>query len=163
MKNQIRITGIPGNIREIKITTTRVCEEPTPLCDAPAGVRDLWQAHVTTAQWYDENKEALVVFLLDTKLRCIGFNLVSLGTLNESIAHPREIFRPAIISGCYAIALAHNHPSGNPDPSSADRRLTSSLREAASLMQIQLVDHVIVGRSENGSKGFFSFREVGLL
>ena len=159
----LKIDGMPGTIREIKITTTRVCEEPAPLCDAPASVRDLWQSHVTTAQWFDEQKEALVVFLLDTKLRCIGFNLVSLGTLNESTAHPREIFRPAIIAGCYAIALAHNHPSGQPDPSSADRRLTSNLREAASILQVNLIDHVIVGRPENGSQGYFSFSEAGLL
>jgi DNA repair protein RadC len=161
----IKFSGIAGNVAEIKIETLRVRECPDPSCETPPAISELWKEHVTKAPWFDSNKEALVVFLLDTRLKCVGFNLVALGSLNECTAHPREIFRPAIVAGAYALVLAHNHPSGNPSPSSADRRLTSNLREAASILQIQFMDHVIIGDAScsDSGQGFFSFRDAGLL
>ncbi|MFZ3377046.1 MAG: JAB domain-containing protein [Chthoniobacterales bacterium] len=69
-----------------------------------------------------------------------------MGSLNESIAHPREIFRAAIATGAHAMVLLHNHPSGYPQPSAADRCLTQRLRDAADLLQIKLLDHIIVGQ-----------------
>jgi len=108
-------------------------------------------------------QESLRLILLDTKLRLIRMDEIALGTINECIAHPREIFRPAIVHSAYAIVLVHNHPSGDPEPSHADRRLTSTLREAASLLQIQLMDHVILGSAEGGRLPYFSFRDAGLI
>ncbi len=108
-------------------------------------------------------KESLRAILLDTKLRLIRMEEIALGSINECIAHPREIFRPAIIHSAYALVVVHNHPSGDPQPSHADRRMTASLREAASLLQINLIDHVIIGSGDGGRLPYFSFRDAGLL
>jgi DNA repair protein RadC len=109
------------------------------------------------------DREVLKIALLDTKLRLVREESAFTGTLNECVAHPREIFRPAIIHRAYAILIVHNHPSGDPAPSSADRTLTSRLREAADLLQINLIDHVIIGNPDGGRQPFFSFREAGFL
>jgi len=103
------------------------------------------------------------VLLPDTRHGLLEEREVSRGSLNESIAHPREIFRPAIAKGAYAIAVAHNHPSGDPQPSEADRRLTRRLAEAGTLLQIPLVDHVIIGAQRGDNPAYFSFREAGLI
>lgn len=108
-------------------------------------------------------RESLRVILLDTKLRLIRMEEISLGSINECIAHPREIFRPAIIYSAYAVVVVHNHPSGDVQPSASDRRMTSLLREAASLLQINLIDHVILGAPHDEHLPYYSFREAGLL
>ena len=107
--------------------------------------------------------EVLKVLLLDTRHGLLEEREVSRGSLNESIAHPREIFRPAIAKGAYAIAVVHNHPSGDPQPSEADRRLTRRLVEAGTMLQIPLVDHVIIGAKRGEHPPDFSFREAGLI
>jgi len=147
-------------MNEYKIQTLRVCEDPAPTLDSASVVLEAWKNHVTSAQWFDPMKEALVVFTLTTKLKCSGFNLISLGSINETVANPREIFRPAIMSASYAIILAHNHPSGDPAPSEADRRLTRRIVEAGEILRISMTDHVIIG---SGETPHFSFREAGLI
>ncbi|MBA3881181.1 MAG: DNA repair protein RadC [Chthoniobacterales bacterium] len=109
------------------------------------------------------HKESLRVILLDTRYHVIRIQEVSLGSLNESIAHPRDVFRPAVISSAYAIVVAHNHPSGDPSPSQADHSLTRRLSEAAELLQIKLLDHIIIGAPAEGRKPYFSFKEAGVL
>jgi DNA repair protein RadC len=109
------------------------------------------------------DRESLRVVLLDTRYRLIAVREVSRGTVNESLAHPREIFKPAITHSAYAFVLAHNHPSGDPSPSDADLRLTRKVGEAARLLQIQMLDHLICGAASNGKPGYFSFKEAGLL
>ena len=91
------------------------------------------------------HKESLRVILLDTKYHLLRVEEVSIGSVNESIAHPREVFRPAIISAAYAVIVVHDHPSGDPSPSQADHSLTRRLSEAAELLQIRLLDHIIIG------------------
>lgn len=107
--------------------------------------------------------EAIRVLLLDTRLRLIRAVEVSHGSVNESIAHPREILREAILHSAYGIVMAHNHPSGDPSPSQADLAITRRLREAAELVQIKLVDHLIIGAPGIGHDAWFSFRESGFL
>lgn len=109
------------------------------------------------------SKESLRVILLDTKYHLLRIHEVSLGSLNESVAHPREIFQPALTYSAYAFILVHNHPSGDPTPSEADRRLTVRLTEASRLLQIQMLDHVVIGSADNGRQPYFSFREAGLI
>ena len=109
------------------------------------------------------SRESLRVILLDTQLQLMRSEEVSSGSLNESVAHPREIFRPALIYAAFAIIIVHNHPSGDPAPSDADRRLTVRLAEVARLLQITLFDHVIIGTGDNGRRPYFSFREMGML
>ncbi|MEO6969872.1 MAG: JAB domain-containing protein [Chthoniobacterales bacterium] len=84
---------------------------------------------------------------------------MSLGTLNESIVHPRDVFRPAIALNAYAIVLMHNHPSGDPMPSEPDRSITAEISDGAALLRIKFLDHVIVA----GGTKYFSFKEAGAL
>jgi DNA repair protein RadC len=103
------------------------------------------------------HQEVVRVVLLDAHHRCITKVDISRGTINQSLAHPREIFRPAIVHSAYAFVLVHNHPSGNTSPSEADMQLTKRLVAAAEILQINFLDHIIVGH------GFFSFQEARLL
>ncbi|MGH8162868.1 MAG: RadC family protein [Rhodanobacteraceae bacterium] len=109
------------------------------------------------------HKESLRIILLDTRYHLLRTEEVSLGSVNESLAHPRDIFRPALIYSAYAVIVVHNHPSGDPAPSQADHSLTRRLREAAELLQIKLLDHVIVGAPADGRLPYFSFKEMGTL
>ena len=90
-------------------------------------------------------KESLRVVLLDTRYHLIRIEEVSIGSVNESIAHPRDVFRPAVIASAYAVIVVHNHPSGDSSPSQTDHSLTRRLAEAAELLQIKLLDHIIIG------------------
>ena len=108
-------------------------------------------------------KESLRVVLLDTKYHLVRVSEVSLGSLNESIAHPREIFKDVFAYSAYAFILVHNHPSGDPSPSDSDRRVTIRLNEAAKLMQVNFYDHIIIGTEAPGRRPYFSFRETGII
>lgn len=90
---------------------------------------------------------------------------VSSGTATAALAHPREVYRCAVRESAAAVVCAHNHPSGDPAPSAADIQLTRQLREAASAVDIPLLDHVIIGRrgADPLGRGYYSFREAGLL
>ncbi len=109
------------------------------------------------------NKESLRLLLVDTKYRLIRVEQISLGTLNETSAHPRDILRPVLVQGAYGFILVHNHPSGDPSPSSADIALTRRLREAAELLQVNFLDHVIIGSPSDAHDAYYSFRESGVL
>ena len=109
------------------------------------------------------HKESLRVILLDTRYHLIRIEEVSIGSVNESIAHPRDVFRPAVVSSAYAVIVVHNHPSGDPSPSQTDHSLTRRLAEAAELPQIKLLDHIIIGAPSEQGAGYFSFKEAGVL
>src|SRR5205807_5732325 len=108
-------------------------------------------------------KESLRVILLDTRYHLIRVEEVSIGSVNESIAHPRDVFRPALVASAYAVIVVHNHPSGDASPSQTDHSLTRRLAEAAELLQIKLLDHIIIGAPSEGNPGYFSFKEAGVL
>lgn len=108
-------------------------------------------------------QEQVLVIPVDSRLRHMGTSVVSVGTVNESSAHPREILRPVITRGAYGFILVHNHPSGDPSPSRADESITRRVAEAATLMQLRFLDHVIIGRAAPGRAPYFSFREAGLI
>lgn len=129
--------------------------------DQPQNSREYWFHTIASQPWFDPDKEHLIVIPLNTKYRPLGFNLVAIGSLNETVAHPREIFRPLIASAAYSFVLMHNHPSGDATCSEADRRLTQRLKEGAEMLQIAFLDHVIVGRGIDDT--YFSFRECGLV
>jgi DNA repair protein RadC len=109
------------------------------------------------------SQEVLRVILLDTRYRHLSTVEITKGSINESLAYPRDIFRPVIGRSAYAFVLAHNHPSGDPAPSEADIRLTRRLGEGARILQINMVDHVIVGQSFDERSGYFSFKEAGMI
>lgn len=104
----------------------------------------------------DFNKEHFLVLGLNTKHKIIYIEVVSIGTLDSSLIHPREVFRKAIINNCHSIIVAHNHPSGDPDPSNEDRKVTKTLRQAGEILAIKVLDHVILG-----CKIYYSFNEHG--
>jgi DNA repair protein RadC len=108
-------------------------------------------------------KESLRVVLLDSKLRLLRIEQVSLGSLNECLAHPREILRPAVLHNAFAFVLVHNHPSGDPAPSDADRRVTMRMAEAAKMLQVNFFDHMILGSPSTEHAPYFSFREAGVI
>ncbi len=109
--------------------------------------------------------EVFYVLLLNTKNKPLGRIAISTGTVSGTLVHPREVFRPAILAGATAIICVHNHPSGDPTPSSADISVTRKLREAAKTIDITLLDHVILGRPECDptSLGHYSFRSAGII
>ena len=148
---------------EIRVSRVNETVAKTSRIEKAEQAVQYWKDTITNSTWYDSEKEMLVVLLMDTRSRIIGHSLVSLGSLNESIAHPREIFRPAIAAAAYCIVLMHNHPSGDPSPSEGDRRLTRRLSEAATVLLIPLTDHVVVGKVSADHEEYFSFREAGLI
>jgi len=103
-------------------------------------------------------KEHFYTLMLDTKHRIIREERVAVGSLSESVVHPREVFKNAIRESAAAVIFVHNHPSGNPEPSPQDRTLTARLCEAGRIVGIQVLDHLIVGRD-----GYYSFAERGQL
>jgi DNA repair protein RadC len=107
--------------------------------------------------------ESLRVVLLNTKQQLIKVVAVSKGTLNETMAHPRKIFKPVIAFSAYAFIMVHNHPSGDPCPSEADLRPTRRMLEASRILQLQLVDHVIIGSPAPNRNSYFSFKEGGVI
>ena len=110
-------------------------------------------------------QEVFYVILLNRKNRPLGRVAVTIGTANSALAHPREVYRPAIVGGASAIICVHNHPSGDPAPSAPDLHVTRQLRDAAKAVDIELLDHVILGRPEcdPAGRGYHSFRDSGML
>jgi len=145
----------PYTPHEFKVMRVRECEPMTELLDEPEKVAQYWRQNIPKADWYDPMKEALVVFVLNTRRRIIGHNLVSLGNLDTCTLTPREVFRPVIVAAGSALILAHNHPSGDPTPSEADIKVTRDLVRAGQLLKIEILDHVIIGHKHT------SLRELG--
>jgi DNA repair protein RadC len=109
--------------------------------------------------------EKFWVLCLNRRHRLLKRVEMTSGTANATLAHPREVFRIAVREGASAIACSHNHPSGDPTPSSADVEVTRMLREASRAVDIPLVDHVIVGQpgADPAGRGYYSFREAGMV
>ena len=102
----------------------------------------------------NKDKEQFVILHLDSRNRIIKDEIISVGTLNASIIHPREVFKSAIKESAASIILFHNHPSGDPTPSKEDNEITHRLFEAGELLNIKVIDHVIIG-----GEGYWSFKE----
>ncbi|MEN8255418.1 MAG: DNA repair protein RadC [Verrucomicrobiota bacterium] len=109
--------------------------------------------------------EVFWALMLDSKNRLIGEpKQISQGTLNSSLVHPRELFKKAVEHSCAAIILAHNHPSGDPTPSSEDIKITKQLIGAGEVMGIKVLDHIVIGhRKHDAGSDFLSLRESGLV
>lgn len=149
---------------EIAITTRlRECGTAPLRVDEPRSAVDYWRDHIASAPAHDPAREHLVALLLNTRHRILGHHLVSIGSAEETVAHPREIFRAAIIHSASFLLLMHNHPSGDPSPSSGDRCVTQKLHKASEILSLPLVDHIVVGDGRYGHGDYFSFREAGLL
>ncbi len=110
------------------------------------------------AQYTTKEKEHFLTITLDGRSNIINTRVVHIGTLNQSLVHPREVFRPAIQDNAAGIIIAHNHPSGTLEASRADIQVTQRLKEVAKLVGIELLDHVIISKD-----GYYSFSDEGLL
>ncbi len=106
------------------------------------------------------DREVVCIINLRSDNRPVCCNFVSMGTVNESVAHPREILKSAILSNATAIMLIHNHPSGNLTPSKDDTMITDRMLKLGELIGIPILDHIIVG---GDNQSYFSFREKGLM
>ena len=106
--------------------------------------KDVWE---NCQDIRDHKKEHFVVFFLDTRNQQIQREVISIGTLNANLVHPREVFEPAIKCSAAQIIVCHNHPSGNPEPSDEDLAITRRLQEAGKILGIEVLDHVIVTKT----------------
>lgn len=107
----------------------------------------------------DSDREIMLVICLDVKCQPTVINICSIGSLNASIVHPREIFKAAILSNASSIIIAHNHPSGYPSPSNEDISITKRIQECGILLGINLTDHIVIGATGH----FVSLKEEGYI
>lgn len=139
------------------VKVVRVGEpEPAPRVDNPQRALRYWKSVIEKQAWFDAGKEHMIVLLLNVRYDIQGYSLVSIGSLNEAMAAPREVFRAAIASGAFGIITLHNHPSGCVNPSQTDRGLFDRLNEAGDLLQIRVLDHLIVGTKRGV---YYAFKE----
>jgi len=106
----------------------------------------------------DSDREAFMVIYVDARNKMINREIISVGTLNAALVHPREVFKGAILKNAHAIIIVHNHPSGDPSPSKDDRLLTERLADAGKLLGIEVLDHIIV----TPGRGWISFKQAEL-
>lgn len=116
---------------------------------------DVWKLCIDIR---NSKKEHFAAFYLDTQSKLIERQIISIGTLNASLVHPREVFEPAISLRAASVIVAHNHPSGDREPSSDDVAITKRLAEAGKILGIEIIDHVIVAAA-----GFTSFKDKVLI
>lgn len=129
----------------------------SPLLDTPDSVALLLRDELSLLE-----TERFVVLLLDTRRHLLRLEEVGRGLLDSVLVHPREVFRPALIAGAHAIVVAHNHPTGDPTPSTADIRTTRDLIRAGQLLRVEVLDHIIIGRpSAERARDFCSLKELG--
>lgn len=142
-----------------KVVPCRAAETSPPHVVSCQDVGRIWLQEVIGAPWYDAHKEALVALALDTRRQCRNVFLISLGSLNETLGSPREVFRPLIVAAAHTFILCHNHPSGNPEPSDQDKALAQRMQEVGRLIEIPMLDFVIFGHPEKGGVNYYSFSE----
>jgi DNA repair protein RadC len=152
-RKPLRLKVIRPIYESIKITeaASQYINKTTPLSSSTL-VADMFSF------LHHETKEHFIALHLNSKNRLLCLEIVSTGSLNASIVHPKEVYKSALLSSAAAIVFVHNHPSGDPAPSREDIELTSRLREASELLGIRLLDHVIIGTDRH-----YSFADQGLL
>ena len=123
---------------------------------SPATAKDVYE--LLRQDMMNEKRELLVSLHLNTRMQIESKQIISIGCLDSAPVHPREVFRPAVRSGAAAVIVAHNHPSGDPEPSSEDIAVTERLIKAAGIVGIRLLDHIVVGQDR-----YVSMRERGII
>ena len=157
-----------GEVKSLQLTTimelakriTRSERGKAPVLDSP---------EKTFHQLYPDTQgltvEKFWVLSLDRKNKLIKMEEITKGTVDASLAHPREVFQVAIRRGASAVIAVHNHPSGDPTPSSADLKVTRRLRDASKVVEIDFLDHVIIGEPSVDPRrlGYYSFHDAGMI
>nr|WP_320024554.1 JAB domain-containing protein [uncultured Acetobacterium sp.] len=145
--------------KRINIVSLKIVKEGSILYDvrklsSPSDAAGLGRKFLDEA-----DREQVIVCCLDNKNQPVSVNIVSMGTVNSSLVHPREVFKTAVLSNAASIILFHNHPSGDPEPSQEDINIAVRIKEAGKILGIELLDHIIIG-SENR---FISFKEKKMI
>ena len=149
----------PKGAFEWKIVSVReTARDELPCCVEPEDAVQYWRKHIATAPHFNPDCECFAVLMLNVRQRIRGHHLISIGSLTEAMAHPREVFRAAVIGAAHSVVLMHNHPSGDPSPSDADLRMTKRLVESGRILCIEVTDHIVVGSNRH-----LSLREAGTL
>ena len=166
----IRSSAAHGAYRDalfsgVPLYTTRLVRERTFTFPTRDQVRSPADAAAVLAEYFsDRDREEFVVAFLDTASTLTGLHVASVGGLAASIVEPRQVFKAAVLANAAAVLLAHNHPSGNPEPSREDVAVTRQLVEAGKVMGIPVHDHLILtDHGEDGSPSYTSLAERGLL
>lgn len=144
-EKQTKIERLLEVIREVAVEEEVYIKKPEDVFRAATDLINLPNEH-------------LICLFLNSKNKVISRKTIFIGSLNASIAHPREIFREAIIHNCASLICVHNHPSGDPTPSSQDVEISRRLAEAGEIIGIDVLDHVIIGKY-----GYCSIKEMGLM
>jgi len=129
--------------------------------ELPRAIVDPEQAYkaiITITSIEEEAQEVFGILILNSKHKIVAVHEISRGTLNRSILHPREVFKPAVLHNAAAIICFHNHPSGDTEPSKDDIEATKRLIEAGKIMGIEILDHIIVG-----DDGYVSLKKMGVM
>ena len=161
-----KISGSPKGIavaennntpaKRMNIVSIKMVREATMLYDIRKITSPTDAVEIGKRFLEDSDREQLLVCCLDTKNQPVALNVVSVGSINSSIVHPREVFKAAILSNAASIILYHNHPSGDPTPSKEDINITNRLKECGKLMGVELIDHIIIGSDGN----YCSLKEI---
>lgn len=144
---------LPENQLQVRVKLVReTYSTKGPIIKSPEDVAKL-VSYLET-----EDREHFLCIHLDTKNKVLGIETVSIGTLNSNLVSPREVFKGAILSNCCGIICVHNHPSGEIEESENDRKITKQLAEAGKVLDIELLDHIIIGQGK-----YASLKERGLI
>lgn len=155
-----RLKGI-GMVKAVTIAAAlelgkRLAERPgqdKKTIDSPQAAADYVMARLR-----DETREHFLAMLLDTRHHVLDMPVISIGNLNSSVVHPREVFKQAVLASAASIILLHNHPSGDPKPSREDINITSNMVRAGQIIGITVLDHIIIGDNQ-----YISMKETGLI
>ncbi len=153
IKNKNNTQGKRVNIVSIKLVKENSVIYKNRKIGSPSDAVELIRRFIESS-----DRELLIVCCLDTKNQPTAIHTVSIGSLNSSIVHPREVFKTAILSNSASIIIFHNHPSGDPFPSTEDISITTRLKECGKIIGIELLDHIIVGDNK-----FVSIKEKGII
>jgi DNA repair protein RadC len=158
------LTTLLGGATQLKFRQIRAVYEPVAVNEGIIAYLSPTTRYTSPSQIFtafsflkNETKEYFITLHLDGKNRIICMDTVSVGSLNQSIVHPREVFKTALLSSAASLVLIHNHPSLDPSPSAEDLSITRRLKEAGLLLGVHILDHIIIGES------YLSFVEQGLL
>lgn len=147
---------------EFKILRLQECSAHPTTIDTPEAIVDYVRPLLVDSVIFNADVENLMLVVLSTRRKPIGFRILSQGTLDTLLVHPREVYRSALILNASAIVLVHNHPSGDPTPSEGDIKATRDLIRAGQLLKVELLDHIILGtRTPEREKDYVSLRELG--
>mgnify|MGYP001310919270 CR=1 FL=1 len=119
---------------------------------------DAYRAITAITNVQEEAQEVFGILILNTKNKIVAVHEISRGALNSSLVHPREVFKPAVLHNAASIICFHNHPSGEPEPSNDDIKTTKKLVEAGKIMEIEVLDHIVVGEDR-----YVSLKERGVM